>query len=427
MSYLLFGITATGGGTRAEWGLGGSAGTTIGRIDGMWLDVAAASLDEAAAAAATAAAKPGRAGFFDLTGIAADGFAASALADALEDGGRVLTATPTGRSVLDVGDTDGDGPGSGYANGTLRLGLAGANWNWIKNVELLLTSLDLESDRFQAIEIFNFVDVRLKLGDFRIAGAPRGEPIRVEVTNAKRGEFDFADAPTAVQLDIAIWSNSAIGQNSHAVTGSAYDDIVTIRPGALTLASELARHGPGTVEGSERVFNGWGSGIAADLGGGDDLFDSAAQRTYGTWPSLRIHETYTLDRVDGGAGNDVIRTGNGSDVIRGGPDRGVIRWETDTGEQPPLLAAIIVGDHLTGGGPYDRDTFHWGKGDGVDLVTDFQPYHDQLVLAGIDGAPTQTAVTCNGVASLLITDGPGDDEGVLLLGIPAPLPDIFVF
>jgi hypothetical protein len=427
VSYLLFGITATGHGTRAEWGLGGSNGTTIGRLEGLWQDVAASAFDETEAAAATAAAKRGRAGFFDLTEIAADGFADSTLAEALENGGRVLTATPTGRSVLDVGDTDGDGLGSGYANGTLRLGLAGANWNWIKNLELLLTSLDLESGRFQAIEIFNLVDVRLKLGDFHLAGAPRGEPIRVEVTNAKRGEFDFADAPTAVQLDIAIWSNSATGQNSHAVTGTAYNDIVTIRPGALTLASELARHGPGTVEGNERVFNGWGSGIAADLGGGDDLFDATAQRLYGTWPNLRIHLTYTLDRVDGGSGNDVIRTGNGGDVIRGGPDRGMITWETETGDQPPLLVGISVGDQLSGGGPYDRDTFHWGKGDGVDLITDFQPYYDQLVLHALDGAPTQTVVDHQGVPSLLVTDAVGDEEGVLLLGVSAPLPDIFIF
>jgi hypothetical protein len=425
MSYLLFGITSTGSGQRGEWGLGPAERPATGFIGNRWVDVDRATFSESEAAAAAVAATPGRAGFHDLTTIAEDGWDGSTLEQAIGDAGRVLSVTPTARSTLDVDDADGDGLASGYDAGHLRIGLAEADWNWIKNLELLLISIDLASGRFDALTIFNVVDVRLKLGDTPPLPAQGAGMLEVDVVNAKRGEFDFADAPSGVRLDLAVWSNTVTTQNSFTIAGSAFADVVVVTRGELSTGSEIAAATPGLVQSGQNIYMGWQTGITADLGDGDDLFLATDWFRYA---GLVRYDLQTNDRVFGGDGNDTIRSGNGSDVIEGGADRGTILWNND--DLTPGVAQIVAGDNLSGRGvqqTFERNVFRWSKGDGVDVITDFRPYEDMLVLGGIDSAPTQTAVTYNGVASLLITDDPGDAEGVLLFGIAnaIPVPDIY--
>lgn len=249
MSYVLFGITSTGSGQRGDWGLGAAAG------------LAAGSGTEAAAAAATAG--PGRAGMHDPAGIA-------------DDGG-VLSATPTWRSTLDVADADG--LASGYDGGHLRIGLTEANWNWITKVELLLTGADLAAGRFGAVTIFNLVDVRLKLGDALPPADPLPGLFEVDAVNARRGEFDFA-APSGVHLDLSVWSNTTAAQNSFAIAGSGFDDIVVVTRGALPVESELAAPLPGLVEGGQHLYMGGQTGTAAALGAGDVLSGRGAPVTF---------------------------------------------------------------------------------------------------------------------------------------------------
>ena len=71
------------------------------------------------------------------------------------------------------------------------------------------------------------------------------------------------------------------------------------------------------------------------------------------------------------AGNDEIQGEGGDDVIIGGRDNGAINGNS-----------LVIGDNLYGND--GRDTFVFQKGDGVDLIWDFQAGIDSLVIKGYD-------------------------------------------
>jgi len=104
--------------------------------------------------------------------------------------------------------------------------------------------------------------------------------------------------------------------------------------------------------GSDRIYAGGGNDTAQG-GDGDDLIESGDGN----------------DIAMGGAGNDEIQGEGGDDIIIGGRDNGRIDGN-----------AITIGDNLYGNG--GRDSFIVERGDGVDLIWDFQAGTDSLVIKG---------------------------------------------
>jgi Ca2+-binding RTX toxin-like protein len=81
------------------------------------------------------------------------------------------------------------------------------------------------------------------------------------------------------------------------------------------------------------------------------------------------------DTIHGGLGNDEMQGEGGNDLIIGGKDGGrLVRSDDGT------LQSVVIGDNLYGND--GRDTYHFRRGDGVDMVWDFRPGEDVISLTG---------------------------------------------
>ncbi|MGG5821573.1 calcium-binding protein [Falsiroseomonas sp. HW251] len=116
------------------------------------------------------------------------------------------------------------------------------------------------------------------------------------------------------------------------------------------------------------------------------------------------------DTLVGGEGNDWLRGGKGADLLLGGAGNDWLRG----GAGP---------DTLTGGDGTDR--FVFGRGEGKDVITDFQHGTDILRFEGIKEV-TQAVATRDGVDGLALTIATGQE--VFLQGVTTTLPGSdFVF
>jgi Ca2+-binding RTX toxin-like protein len=88
------------------------------------------------------------------------------------------------------------------------------------------------------------------------------------------------------------------------------------------------------------------------------------------------------DVIYGGFGNDEIQGEGGKDHITGGVDDGKVLWSGNK-------LAVAIGDNLYGNN--GTDTYHYAKGDGVDMIWDFRPGEDVIDVQGFD--PSQVKVT----------------------------------
>lgn len=80
------------------------------------------------------------------------------------------------------------------------------------------------------------------------------------------------------------------------------------------------------------------------------------------------------DQLSGGLGNDRLFGGDGNDVLFGGLGHDVL----DGGAGNDILFGGLGNDTLSGGA--GADTFHFGRLDGSDTITDFETARDALVL-----------------------------------------------
>ncbi|HZH09676.1 MAG TPA: calcium-binding protein [Microvirga sp.] len=78
------------------------------------------------------------------------------------------------------------------------------------------------------------------------------------------------------------------------------------------------------------------------------------------------------DTIYGGLGNDEMQGEGGDDLIIGGKDNGTLKWDGGL--------SVKIGDNLYGND--GNDTFLYKKGDGVDMIWDFQPGRDVIKLSG---------------------------------------------
>ena len=178
--------------------------------------------------------------------------------------------------------------------------------------------------------------------------------------------------------------------------------------------------------GDDALHGGWGrdtmqGGAGRDVlyaEGGDDSLDGGAG-------SDRIYAGGGNDTAQGGAGDDLIESGDGNDIAMGGAGNDEMQGEggDDTiigGQDDGSIKgdAITIGDNLYGNG--GRDTFIFEKGDGVDMIWDFQAGIDSLVIKGYD-FDTQAIrfvneVTNNGRDGVNPLDAHGHQKLALVLG-----------
>jgi Ca2+-binding RTX toxin-like protein len=78
------------------------------------------------------------------------------------------------------------------------------------------------------------------------------------------------------------------------------------------------------------------------------------------------------DTIYGGLGDDEMQGEGGDDLIIGGQDNGTLKWDGGL--------SVKIGDNLYGND--GNDTFLYKKGDGVDMIWDFQPGRDVIKLSG---------------------------------------------
>ena len=148
----------------------------------------------------------------------------------------------------------------------------------------------------------------------------------VEVLSAKRGEVDGSHAPQALDLHLAVWTNTGGSQNSFNVKGSVFDDAVKIEPGAVGTGGfdtpAPPWYFPAGDTGFDLLYKGTFTTVSANLGAGNDQYDTFTDFRVG--PGIPVDQFRPVDIVWGGTGDDLINTGYGNDRLFG--DNGSGAW-----------------------------------------------------------------------------------------------------
>jgi Ca2+-binding RTX toxin-like protein len=108
------------------------------------------------------------------------------------------------------------------------------------------------------------------------------------------------------------------------------------------------------------------------------------------------------DTIYGGLGDDEMQGEGGDDLIIGGKDNGTLTWGGGLG--------VKIGDNLYGND--GSDTFLYKKGDGVDMIWDFQPGHDVIRLSGYTLADVHAFATVKAVDNRI---GTTDHEKIAII------------
>ncbi|BBK43836.1 hypothetical protein STVA_38560 [Allostella vacuolata] len=168
--------------------------------------------------------------------------------------------------------------------------------------------------------------------------------------------------------------------------------------------------------GQADTLSGLAGDDSIDGGAGDDLLFGGAgfDILLGGDGADFILAGAFADFVDGGAGDDALLAGNrGTDRILGGDGRDRLHGGQDVdtlegGAGDDTLSGDRGDDRLLGGEGADRFVFR--PGDGRDVIADFDPLLDRIVLA--PGMGRQLASAPGGEAQLLL----GEGQQVLLEG-----------
>lgn len=185
-------------------------------------------------------------------------------------------------------------------------------------------------------------------------------------------------------------------------------------------------------EGGDTQFSGLGDDVILGFGGndlqrggsGDDILDGGAgnDRQFGGSGNDAVLGADGDDRIVGINGNDVLYGGDGRDVLFGGA--GDDSLSGGAGDDRLLGGAgndLVLGgsgddrlsgrdgdDVLEGGAGNDRlnagngaDQFVFGVDDGNDVILDFRPGEDKLVLKGADGTFDDLSIEAGANQTLL--------------------------
>ncbi len=144
------------------------------------------------------------------------------------------------------------------------------------------------------IQIKNFADVRIDLGDGIFPG-PVGGEVTVRLTNFVRGSLDATDMDAPLRLHLDLLNNSFTRPNLFTAELTARDDWIEVGSGALGTRKAI------------QTYNGRDTEIRIDLGNGNDTYLSNVAFA-------------SKDVIIGGYGNDKIYAGGGDDLIFGDQD-----------------------------------------------------------------------------------------------------------
>jgi Ca2+-binding RTX toxin-like protein len=175
-------------------------------------------------------------------------------------------------------------------------------WNSFKNISMTTGGLDEAADG--RLFVGNFVDVRIDLS----AGS---EGFELLVVGAKRGlirtaEGDWADAVTVVSH-----SNEGVWSNLMTIETFGGNDRIDITTAALSQLDDVMLAETGGANGTlwNALYDGRFSRYVIETGDGDDIVT-----VRGLGQAV----------VDGGGGDDLIRTGGGDDWLDGGAGTDVL-------------------------------------------------------------------------------------------------------
>jgi hypothetical protein len=401
-SYILIAQASTGAGTRNLWQAeGGTAGTTLGLVDGVMRQVAVPAYNAFDFLPATAQAAGGAANAtrllasLDWLSEGATGFAASFLAAALADG-RAFDAPAGPFNPTIAGDPNSfPQPGPYFGQGALSFLFADRDWNAVKNLEINIDSEDLAG--LSRITVRNVVDVRVKLGSEDAPATEDGNSatdqfISLSLLNLKRGSLDATDSDKAVDLTLSFASNNAQGQTSFDARLSDHDDLLVLQAGD---------HAGATFQNFRLANDGRFSLLTADLGAGDDTL--------------------------------IVFSGRAATIIRGGADTGVLTIQTAASPLPGLIpdittAGVARGDSMVAGA--GQDTFRYFAGDGVDQIFDFNAAQDRIAISSALQSATSIQVIDGSSVILFDTPpaaGPGSTDfsaGIFVQGVVLTLADL---
>jgi hypothetical protein len=397
-SYILFAQASSGAGTRNLWQAeGGTAGTTLGLVDGLMRQVAVPAynafdiLPGEAQSAGGAANATRLLASLDWLNQGDAGLTTSFLAGALADG-RAFEAPAGPFNPQIAGDPNSfPQPGPYFGQGALSVLFADRDWNAVKNLELAIDSEDLAG--LSRITVRNVVDVRVKLGDPGPAEAgPQDQFVSLSLQNLKRGSLDASDSARAIDLTLSFASNNGQGQNSFDAKLSGNDDLLVLQAGD---------HAGLTFQNFRLANDGRFSLLTADLGAGDDTL--------------------------------IGFSGRASTIVTGGADTGVLTIATQASPLPGVIpeittAGVARGDTMVAGA--GRDTFRYFAGDGVDQIFDFNAAQDRIAI----GSALQSATSIRVIEgnSVILFDaappaGPGSTDfsaGIFVQGAVLTLVDL---
>jgi len=191
--------------------------------------------------------------------------------------------------------------------------------------------------------------------------------------------------------------NIQSGANDDAVRGGPGDDALGGRRGDDTIRGGPGDDSIGGGRGNDSLFGGPGDDslfgrMGQDLlvgRSGDDLLvgragadllfgNRGADRLLGGRGPDELHGGRGADVVFGGQGNDIAFGGGGADRIRGGRGDDTV----DGGVGADRLVGGPGDDVLIGGPGPDTFVIREGAADEVDVIADFDPGLDRLILSG---------------------------------------------
>jgi Ca2+-binding RTX toxin-like protein len=148
-------------------------------------------------------------------------------------------------------------------------------------------------------------------------------------------------------------------------------------------------------------------------------------------PTVPSPEGAYDDLIEGGDGNDWIHGGLGNDEIQGEGGNDTIYGAVDNGKifrgLTGKLTELVIGDNLYGND--GQDTYYYAQGDGINLIWDFRPGEDVLMVSGFN-LQDVTVTFVRGVTNRIGTPGHdrlaiffGNDRGATVFNdFPGPRP-----
>ena len=178
------------------------------------------------------------------------------------------------------------------------------------------------------------------------------------------------------------------GIGNDIVNGGTGDDVVQGNQGADVVQGNMGNDTVYGGQGDDTVYGGQGDDqVWGDIGNDSVFGNLGADTLDGGDGDDTVQGNQANDLVQGGAGNDLVYGGQGNDTVGGG--LGNDRLFGDLGDD--VLSGGLGNDTMTGGA--GADTFVFAKGDGADLITDFNRNEgDHVQLSGPHGAYAATQV-----------------------------------